>query len=415
MHRLDCRTMHPAHRDAFNRAFTDELYRRQTDDLARRAGAHAGFRLAETPVFLTRELEERLVAAAHGILAQISTPGALARLRRFVPPEWDAPGMDSLPSLAQVDLAVVRAPDGSLEPKLIELQGFPSLSAFEVLQADAWSAAMQGIAGLPEGGWSPFFSGLGRAGFLDLFRRTVVGDRAPENVVLLDLHPEKQKTFVDFAATRALLGVDPVSATDVEKEGRRLYRRKDGRRVPIERIYNRVVFDELIRSGEALPFDFRDDLDVSWAPHPNWFWAWSKAALPLLDHPAAPRARTLDTLDALPADLAANWVLKPLFSFAGGGVNVEPTAEDVARVPAAERDAWCLQEKIAYAPCLTAADGGGVKVEIRMMFFRPEGESAFTLGLNLCRLSRGKMLGVDFNKDFTWVGSSVALRPAAGW
>mgnify|MGYP000864509780 CR=1 FL=1 len=407
--------MHPAHRDAFNRAFSDELYLRQTGDLARRAGALAGFRLAETPVFLTQELEERLVAAAHGILAQISTPAALAKLRRFVPPEWDAPGMDALPSLAQVDLAVVRAPDGSLEPKLIELQGFPSLSAFEVLQADAWNAALDGIPGLPAGGWSPFFSGLSREGFLDLFRRTVVGLHDPETVVLLELRPERQKTLVDFSATRLLAGVDTVCATRVEKEGRRLFRRKDGRRVPIERIYNRIVFDELARSGETLPFDFRDDLDVEWTPHPNWFWAWSKAALPLLDHPAAPRARTLDALTALPEDLETGWVLKPLFSFAGGGVNVDPTAADVARVPAGERSAWCLQEKIRYEPCLAAVDGGGVKVEIRMMFFRPDEAPSFTLGLNLCRLSRGKMLGVDFNRDFTWVGSSVALRPAAGW
>lgn len=407
--------MHPSFRAAYNRAFTSELARRQAEDLARRAGAEAGFRLAETPVFLTRELEERLVSAAHGILAQISRPEAIARLRAFVPPEWDAPGMDALPTLAQVDLAVTRAADGALEPKLIELQGFPSLSAFEVLQADAWSAALEGIPGLPAGGWSPFFSGLTRDGFLDLFRATVVAGHDPENVVLLELRPERQKTFVDFSATRLLAGVDTVCATDVEKEGRRLYRRKGGRRIPIERIYNRIVFDELARSGEALPFDFRDDLDVEWTPHPNWFWAWSKAALPLLDHPAAPRARTLDTLAALPDDLETGWVLKPLFSFAGGGVQVDPTAADVARVPEAERGSWCLQEKIGYEPCLTAVDGGGVKVEIRMMFFRPDDAPSFTLGLNLCRLSRGKMLGVDFNKDFTWVGSSVALRPAAGW
>lgn len=407
--------MHPAFRAAYNRAFTEELAGRQRADLARRAGAEAGFRLAETPVFLTPGLEERLVSAAHGILAQISRPEAVARLRRFVPPEWDAPGMDALPSLAQVDLAVVRGPDGDLEPRLIELQGFPSLSAFEVLQADAWAAALDGLPGLPEGGWSPFFSGLTRAGFLDLFRRTIVGDRDPETVVLLELRPERQKTFVDFAATRLLLGVDTVCATQVEKEGRRLYRRKEGRRVPIERVYNRIVFDELARSAERLPFDFRDELDLTWAPHPNWFWTWSKAALPLLDHPAAPRAVTLDRLGALPADLTERWVLKPLFSFAGGGVNVDPTAEDVARVPAAERASWCLQEKIAYDPCLAAVDGGGVKVEVRMMFFRPDEAPGFTLGLNLCRLSRGRMLGVDFNKGFTWVGSSVALRPAAGW
>ena len=407
--------MHPAFRAAYNRAFTPEVARRQADDLARRAGAVAGFRLAETPVFLTHDLDERLASAAHGILAQISRPEALARLRRFVPPEWDAPGMDALPTLAQVDLAVTRGADGSLEPKLIELQGFPSLSAFEVLQADAWNAALEGIQGLPGGGFSPFFSGLTREEFLDLFRRTVVGGRDPESVVLLELRPERQKTFVDFAATRLLTGVDTVCATEVEKEGRKLYRRKGGRRVPIERIYNRIVFDELSRSGETLPFDFRDDLDVEWTPHPNWFWTWSKAALPLLDHPAAPRALTLDTLDGLPEDLETGWVLKPLFSFAGGGVNVDPTPEDVARVPDGERGAWCLQEKIRYEPCLTAVDGGGVKVEIRMMFFRPDEAASFTLGLNLCRLSRGKMLGVDFNKDFTWVGSSVALRPAAGW
>jgi len=407
--------MHPDFRAAYNAAFTPELAGRQAEDLARRAGAEAGFRLAETPVFLTRELEERLVSAAHGVLAQISRPEAIARLRRFVPPEWDAPGMDALPTLAQVDLAVTRAADGALEPKLIELQGFPSLSAFEVLQADAWSAALERVPGLPRGGWSPFFSGLSREGFLELFRRTVVGSHDPENVVLLELRPERQKTFVDFEATRLLTGVDTVCATGVEKEGRKLYRRKGGRRVPIERVYNRIVFDELARSGEALPFDFRDALDVEWTPHPNWFWAWSKAALPFLDHPAAPRAVTLDALEALPEDLETGWVLKPLFSFAGGGVNVDPTAEDVARVPKAERGAWCLQEKIRYEPCLTAVDGGGVKVEVRMMFFRPDDAPSFTLGLNLCRLSRGKMLGVDFNKDFTWVGSSVALRPAAGW
>ena len=407
--------MQPTFRDAYNRAYTEDLALRQVADLTRRAGARSGFRLAETPVFLTQELEERLVSAAHGILDQISRPEALRKLRRFVPPVWDAPGMDELPSLAQVDLAIVKADDGSLEPKLIELQGFPSLSAFEVLQADAWSEALSEVPGLPAGGWSPFFSGLTRKGFVDLFRRTILAGHDPEHVVLLDLEPESQKTWVDFTATRALLGVDPVCATKVEKEGRRLFRRKDGRRIPIERIYNRVVFDELIRSGKELPFDFRDDLDVSWAPHPNWFWAWSKAALPLLDHPAAPRAFTLSGLRGLPPDLTTGWVLKPLFSFAGGGVNIEPTAEDVARVPDGERETWCLQEKIAYDPCLRAVDGGGVKVEIRMMFFRPAGERAFTLGLNLCRLSRGRMLGVDFNKDFTWVGSSVAIRPLGAW
>jgi hypothetical protein len=281
-----------------------------------------------------------------------------------------------------------------------------------VLQADAWSAALAGVPGLPRAAWTPYFSGLSRAGFVELLRRTVVGDSDPAEVVLLDLEPDRQKTAIDFAATRVLLGVDSVDPRSLVREGRRLFRDAGGRRVPVKRIYNRIVFDELIRTGAELPFDFREELDVRWVPHPNWYWTWSKASLPLLVHETVPKATVVSAFGPVPHDVASRYVLKPLFSFAGGGVNVDPTPADVARIPESERAHWVLMEKIAYDPCLTALDGGGVKVEVRMMFFRPDADQQPTLGLNLCRLSRGKMLGVDFNKDFTWVGSSVALRPA---
>ena len=402
--------MHPGFRAAYNAAFTKALWVRQTDELERRAGAPAGYRLAETPVFLTEDLTAQLVETAEALIGQISDPALLSRMKEAIPPEWRAPGMGTLPEMAQVDLAVVAGEDGRLSPRLIELQGFPSLSAFEVLQADVWSECLKEIPGLPSGTWSPYFSGLSRAGYLDLFRRTIVGDEDPETVVLVDLHPEKQKTNIDFTATRRLLGVDSLDPRDLAVEGRHLVRTVKGRRVPVTRIYNRIVFDELITKNVTLPFSFRDDLDLTWVPHPNWYWAWSKHSIPLLRHPNVPKATYLSDLAEIPADLTERYVLKPLFSFAGGGVNVEPRRADVDRVPAAERRFWCLQEKIDYAPCLLAGDGGGVKVEIRMMFYRPAGETRLTLGLNLCRLSRGKMLGVDFNKDFTWVGSSVALR-----
>ncbi|MDL2718910.1 MAG: hypothetical protein PT977_14270 [Acidobacteriota bacterium] len=404
--------MHPEFRAAFNAAFTDALASSYAEDLVRRTGRGAGFRLAETPVFLTGELTAALEDGARAIVAQLSRPEALVRMKRAIPERWATPGMDALPSLAQVDFAIVKGKDGRLVPRLIELQGFPSLSAFEVLQADAWSDALARVDGLPKGPWSPYFSGLSRTGFLDLLRRTIVGDEDPEEVVLLDLEPEEQKTAIDFHSTRRLLGVDAVDPRALVKEGRRLVRMKDGRRVPVRRIYNRIVFDELIKKETKLPFDFREELDVRWVPHPNWYWTWSKYSLPLLSHETVPAARYLSEVETVPKDLTERYVLKPLFSFAGGGVNVDPTPEDIARIPESERGSWCLQEKIAYAPCLRAVDGGAVKVEIRMMFFRPDGDAVPTLGLNLCRLSRGKMLGVDFNKDFTWVGSSVALKPA---
>ena len=404
--------MHRAYREAFNAAFSNSLWRRQTELLEGRIGTRASFRLAETPVFLSPEVAERLATAAREIAALLGRPGVAEAMRGNVPPEWDVPGMNDFPSFLQVDLALVDDGAGSLEPKLIELQGFPSLSAFEVFQVDAWSEVLQGVPGLPKGSWSGYFSGLDRASYVDLFRRVVVADADPETVVLLDLDPPNQKTFVDFEATRLLLGVDAVDPRALKVEGRRLFREKGGRRIPVERIHNRIVFDELIRTGARLPFRLTDPLDVTWTPHPNWYWTFSKASLPYLDHPAVPKTRLLSEVDPLPADLAARYILKPLFSFAGGGVNVDPTPADVARIPVKERSRWCLQEKIVYAPFLPAVDGGSVKVEIRMMFYRPEGGAEPVLGLNLCRLSRGKMLGVDFNKDFTWVGSSVAIAPA---
>jgi hypothetical protein len=272
------------------------------------------------------------------------------------------------------------------------------------VQRDAWSDVLKTMRGLDRP-WSCWFSGLDRDAFLDLARRTIIGDHQPAEVVLMDLEPAKQKTFPDFAATKLLLEIDSVDPRELTKRGRKLY---FGER-QIKRIYNRVVFDELARKNIAMPFDYRDELDIEWTPHPNWYWVWSKYSLPFLDHPAVPKATFLSDIQKLPD----GHVLKPLFSFAGGGVNVEPTAADIDAIPERERGNWCIQEKIEYAPALQAADGGGVKVEIRMMFLRPDDEQKPTLAQNLVRLSRGKMLGVDFNKEFTWVGSSLALSPTS--
>jgi hypothetical protein len=278
------------------------------------------------------------------------------------------------------------------------------------VQRDCWTATMHREMWGLEGNWSCWFSGLDHGSFLDLARRTIAGSCDPAEVIMMDLDPPRQKTWPDFVATKALFGVDAVDPSSLVRRGLQLFRRDArGREVRVRRIYNRVVFDELERTGTKLPFDYRDDLDVEWTPHPNWYWVWSKYSLPLLDHPAVPRARYLSEVDPIPDDLTGRYVLKPLFSFAGGGVNVDPTRADIEAIPAANRPDWCLQERIEYAAALEAADGGGVKVEIRMMFLRPDDEPRPILAQNLIRLSRGRMLGVDFNRNMTWVGSSVGL------
>jgi hypothetical protein len=396
--------MDPRFRRTFNAQFTTDLYDWYRGELSRRLGCEFEFRLAESPLFLSDDFKQRAVESANAIVEQLSDPALIERMKAAIPDRWNTPGMDALPNLAQVDFAVVRAADGTLVPKLIELQGFPSLTSLQVIQRDVWKDTLARMDGL-DIAWSCWFSGYDRESFLDLARRTIVGMHDPAEVILMDIDPPRQKTWPDFAATKLLFGVDPVDPTTLVKRGRELFR-SDG--TPVRRIYNRVVFDELIAKGIPLPFDYREELDVEWAPHPNWYWVWSKYSLPFLRHESVPKATFLSDLQSVPDDLSG-YVLKPLFSFAGGGVNVDPTRADVEAIPAGERHGWCLQEKIEYEPAIEAPDGGGVKIEIRMMFLRPDDEPKPILAQNLVRLSRGKMLGVDFNKQFTWVGSSVGL------
>jgi hypothetical protein len=399
--------MDPAYRQTFNAAFTQERYEWYQRELSQRLDCTFEFRLAESPVFLPDDFKAKIVDAAQAIVAQLSEPSRLAEMKRAIPARWDTPGMDSLPTFTQVDFAVVRE-NGVLVPKLIELQGFPSLTCLQVTQRDAWRDTMRSMEGL-DSEWSCWFSGLNRESFIDLARRTITNGHDPAEVILMDIDPPKQKTYPDFAATKLLTSVDAVDPRMLTKRGKQLFRGN----TRVRRIYNRVVFDELISKGIDLPFDYREELDVEWAPHPNWYWAWSKYSLPFLDHPSVPRATFVSDLQKVPEDFSTHYVLKPLFSFAGGGVNVEPTPADLSAIPAADRHAWCVQEKIEYEPALLATDGGGVKIEIRMMFLRPDDEAKPILAQNLVRLSRGKMLGVDFNKQFTWVGSSIALSQSS--
>jgi hypothetical protein len=302
--------------------------------------------------------------------------------------------MDALPSCAQVDFAICRGQDGELEGKVVELQAFPSLYALMVVQSEAVADEMRESLGIDRR-WSIYFGGLERDAFVARLRRAILAGEDPEHVVLLDLDPPSQKTYPDFVATKQLTGVDAVCPTTL---------------VPVRRIYNRVVFDELEQKKIELPFRYTDDLDVTWCSHPNWYWTWSKYTLPFVDHPAVPRARYVADLDAIPDDLP-RYVLKPLFSFAGSGVKVDFGREDLEKIPEADRAKWLVQEKIAYEPALLMPDGNGVKAEVRMMFLRAPDEPKPTLVLNLVRMSRGKMLGVDQNKDLTWVGGSVGMWP----
>ncbi len=396
--------MIPSLRQAYNASYTDERYSEYRRRLAERGGLAIPFRLAESPVFLPANLRDEMVDASLEIFRQLSNPEALWRSEAAVPPEFNVPGCDPLPTFAVTDFAVTREPDGRLAPKLIELQAFPTLYAFQAVQCEELARLTPGGEKL---GW--YLSGLDADGYKRVVGEAILSGLPPEEVVLLDLDPPRQKTAIDFAFTEQFWDVRAIDPRQIDKRGRELYYERDGKRTRIRRIYNRLIFDELAASRRTLPFDLTSRIDVSWAGHPNWYFRWSKHCLPLLRHPTVPEAHFLSDLREPPPDLE-NWVLKPLFSFAGSGVKVEVTRADLAAVPDEQRPHTLLMRKVDYAPVIETTDGQRSKVEIRVMFVWKNG-APFPV-ITLARLSQGQMMGVNYNKDKTWVGSSANLWPA---
>src|SRR5438445_3613837 len=396
--------MDPQLRGKFTVDFTPEKYATLVRCVNETEKWPADFRISETPIFLTREFTDEVTRAANQIVAATRTAEFAKHAASAVPKGLEVPDESAHPNFHVVDFAIC-AEGKRLVPRLIELQAFPSLFGFQLLLLSCMRKAYPAI---PRN-WTSSFGGIKDEAYLALLQRTILAESDAENVVLLDIEPEKQKTRVDFAATEKLLGIRPVCVTKIKKRGRQLFYDRDGREVRIERIYNRVIFDELIRRPDLnLPFRFQDDLDVTWVGHPNWYFRISKHSLPFLKTEHIPP--TFFT-DEFPADENIdNYVLKPLYSFAGHGVDMEPSREKIAALENPHE--WILQRKIEYAPFVPTVDGQKSKAEIRMMFVWPDEDRDPTLVNNLVRMSQGKMMGVDFNVDRTWVGASIALHEA---
>jgi len=388
-------------RKAFNLRWTPADYEAYKARLSAEAGAAIPFRVCESPVFLSAELRDAMLRGSLEIFAQLLEPAALERSKAAVPAGFDVPGCDAHPLFAVADFAVVED-SGRLVPRLIELQAFPSLYAFQLVQARLCRAMLPGEP------LDFLLGGLDEAGYLEVIGGAIRGGLPAENVVLLDLDPKRQGTYPDFAATEKLFGIRAVCPTDVKRRGRELWYERDGRATRVLRIYNRMIVDELVAKQVELPFHLTEELDIQWAGHPNWFFRWSKHALPGLRHPLVPEARLVSEFERIPDDLE-RWVLKPLFSFAGSGVNVDPTPEDLAAVPEAERGSMLLMRKVDYAGVVEAPDGARSRVEVRVMFVWRGGRPLPVM--MLARLSQGKMMGVKFNRDRTWVGSTSCLWP----
>ena len=394
--------MDPELRSRFNAGFTSEKYATLVRCVNETEKWPADFRISETPIFLTRSFTDEVTRAANEIVALTRTPEFARNAASAIPKGLEVPNEAAHPNFLVVDFAICEERN-RLAPRLIELQAFPSLFGFQLLLLGCIRKAYPVI---PRS-WTSSFGGIKDGAYLNLLRRTIIADSAPENVVLLEIEPEKQKTRIDFAATETLLGIRPVCVTKIKKRGRQLFYDRDRREVRIERIYNRVIFDELTQRPDLnLPFRFQEDLDVTWVGHPNWYFRISKHSLPFLETEHTSPAFFADELPV--SEKVDNYVLKPLYSFAGHGVDMEPTCEKIAALKNPHE--WILQRKVDYAPFVATINGQKSKAEIRMMFVWPDNDRDPTLVNNLVRMSQSKMMGVDFNIDKTWVGASIALH-----
>ncbi len=393
--------MIPELRRRFNELWRPELYAQFLGRVDEAAGAHVAFRCSETPVFLPRPLLEKMIRYGQELYGQLA---ANAEYRRAsdgaIPRQFRVLSEAEHPLFVQADFGLVREPDGKLEPKLVEIQGFPSVYGFQAEVARQYEQVYR-LREAVDPGLTTFLDDLTETGYWQLLERAILNGRAPEEVALLEIAPEAQKTLPDFLVTQKRLGIRIASISEVKKKGAKLF--LDG--IQIKRIYNRVIVDELVRKNVPIDFEWTDDLDVEWAGHPNWFFRLSKFSLPWFQHVSVPETWFLSDVHRLPDNLE-EFVLKPLYSFAGLGVKIGPAREEIAAIPEGERQNYILQRKMDFVATIDTPSGM-TKAEVRIMYVWDGG------GLKplttVIRTGRGRMMGVDFNKNLEWVGASAGF------
>ena len=393
--------MVPWLRNKYNQTFTSEKYRAFLQELDNNYPGAIQFRLAETPVFVPAHFESKMLEACEEIIDFILDPQFLSLTQKSIPAADKVPGAYGYPQMLVFDFGICSTDDGSLVPMLIEMQGFPSLYAFQVFFPDIMRKHL-----LVPDNFSQYAGTMNAEEYSRMLKSVVLGAHDPENVVLLEIKPHEQKTKIDFYITRDMTGIQPVCLTELIREGKDLFYTLNGKKTKINRIYNRVIFDELHGTSSLnSAVDIREELNVEWVPHPDWFYRISKYTLPFISNAYVPETYFLNEVKELPGILS-DYVLKPLFSFAGQGVVIDVNQADLDNIQ--DPSNWILQKKVNYADVIDTPTGAA-KAEIRIMYLWEEGAPRPKPAINLARLSKGKMIGTRYNKDKDWVGGSVAF------
>lgn len=400
-------------RQKFNADFTEQAHQNYLAALNKPFLGALDFSIAETPIFIDKDFTEKVLATGDYVSQVIQsdrfnsiTEPSLKNIPHF-------PNETALPQCIVMDFAIATNEQNELVPALIELQGFPSLFAYEILQDEC----IRKTYTIPEG-YSPYLNGYTKEKYLAHLETILKGDTlidtnkhnatsSNKHTVLLEILPHQQKTRIDFYCTEKYFNIPIVCITEIFTEENHLFYERTGKKIKIDRIYNRIVLDELknqtkeIQEKGAL---LQNNLEVEWVTHPNHFFRISKFLLPFLKHTYIPKTQFVDQLTETPTALD-KYILKPLFSFAGQGVIIDISAGDIENIE--DPSAWILQEKVEYANCIETPTGPA-KAELRLYYFWDEGKKEYIATINLARLSKGKMIGVNYNKNKKWVGGSLA-------
>src|SRR5574341_1401422 len=162
-------SMIPALREQYNAQFTEAKYQAFLRALDDAAGTKIDFRVCETPVFLPNALLQEMQKSAMEIIGQLDTPAYRRESERAVPASYRVPHDDPHPLFVQVDFAVTVDENGKLAPKLIELQGFPSLYGFQIVLTQTFQRAFD------LGHLEFLLNGLTAERYIALFQQALLG------------------------------------------------------------------------------------------------------------------------------------------------------------------------------------------------------------------------------------------------
>lgn len=385
--------------EEFNQNYSEKKYIDFINSCNTEANLAIPFRLSETPVFASKKLYEQALTAGNEIISQLDDIFNNNDLKDKIPANKVVAGDEGEMSFLCIDYAITKR-DDEIELKLIELQGFPSLFAFQ----NYLGVKYKSFWGL-DSKLNYLMDGLDFDTYNKLLTEFLLGNHNPENVILLEIDPWNQGTAIDFFYTKKYFGIETLCLSEIKKINNKLYYKKGNDLIEIKRIYNRIILDELERRSDFIKeFGFYEEVDVEWVCHPNWFQKCSKLIMPYLKSNFVPETYFLDDIDTNSLNLN-EWVLKPIFSFSGQGVIFDVTKEEIENIK--DSSNYIIQKKVTYEPVILDPNGEYSKAELRILYIKKGNQ--YLPVTNLGRMTKGNLVGVKYNKDKIWVGSNIFL------